>query len=100
MVRDYTSYMSAGDCEAAMELCTGEAKMVVQGAIDSGCQPYNTKIDSVVCTVKNEKAECYCYEYRTEYGAMPFPYQLIKEHGYWKLTTTAKDSEELGEKNL
>ena len=68
--------------------------MVAQGSIDAGCKPYETKIDSVACTIVGDTAKCYCYEYRTEYGAMPFPYELIKEAGYWKLTTTTKDIED------
>ena len=93
VIHDYAVYMSEGKCEQAMKLCTGDAKMIVQGSIDAGCVSYKTQIDSVTCEVNADSAFCYCYEYREEFGRMKFPYGLIKIENQWKITVTTKGSE-------
>ncbi len=91
VVADFTLFLSTGRCDEALELCSGDARMVVLGSIDSGCYPYETRVDSVTCEIKKDSAECLCHEYRADYGTMAFPYTLIKENNQWKIITNVKD---------
>jgi hypothetical protein len=72
----------------------------MQAIIDSGCEPYQTEIDSISCEETNEMTECICFETRTEPNASPsvfkleWPYDLDKIEGQWKIINMEKDHPE------
>lgn len=93
VVGKFTEYMANGECDAAMNLCEGEARMVVQGNIDAGCDPYEATVDSVVCDITDNEATCLCYESREGYTGIQFPYKLKKINEQWKIVENTKDTD-------
>lgn len=90
VVVEFATLLSTGKCEEAMEYCHGNAKEIVQGSIDAGCDPYETIIDSASCEVNGDKATCTCYETRP-FGSIEFPYTLEKMDGQWMILENSKD---------
>ena len=93
VVEEFSVYISSGECEKAMELCIGNAREVVQGSIDSGCDTYETTVDSVTCEINGEEAICNCHETRKSFGSISFPYELEKTEGKWKISGNGKDGD-------
>ena len=91
LVEELTTLLSQGQCDEALELTTYNAKLVVQGTIDSGCEPYETTVDSVVCEIEDDEGICICYETRKDFGSFAFPYAVIIEDDKWKVKDNAKD---------
>lgn len=91
VVEQFTIYISTGECEKAMGLCIENAKETVQGSIDSGCEPYETTVDSVICDIQGKEAYCDCYETRKSFGSINFPYELEKLEDKWKVRKNSKD---------
>jgi hypothetical protein len=91
VIREYSRKVSSGKCEEAMELCTENAKMIVQGSIDAGCEPFTSEIDSIDCGIRDSIARCICYEKR-EGMTVQVPYALVLEEREWKIFDLSKDS--------
>lgn len=91
VVEQFSTYLSSGECEKAREFCTGNAMETIQGSIDSGCEPYESKVDSVICDIQGDEAFCDCYETRKSFGSISFPYELERTEGKWKVRNNTKD---------
>lgn len=90
VVEKFTQYSANGECEAAMLLCEGHAKEIVQGNIDAGCGKYETTVDSVICDIIDDEANCTCYESRKEITGIGYPYELKKINDQWKIVENSK----------
>ena len=91
VVEKFTEYLAKGECNAAMDLCEETAKESVQGNIDTGCDPFDTTIDSIICDITNNEATCFCYESREGLYGICYPYELEKIDDQWKIVNDTKD---------
>ena len=89
VVKKFAQLMADGECEEAMNYSTEEGKMIVQGSIDAGCDPYESVIDSVNCETQNNESSCLCYEQRQGIQ-FQFKYELEKINDQWKVGPTRK----------
>jgi len=94
VVRQFSQNLSTGNCESLMDIVTEDAKEIVQGSIDAGCLPYDSKVDSVICVTKGDHAKCDCHETRKSIN-FKFSYDLTNIEGEWKVAPMQKgDMEE------
>lgn len=89
VIYDFENFLSAGDCESAMAMTTGDASYSVQDAIDAGCQPYDARyVKSVLCEESGDSAVCKCY-YEDMSGY--WSYRLQQIDGKWTIIDIAND---------
>ncbi len=85
VVRKWLNFRSAGECNEALKF-EREPLPTTQELIVPDCDPYESNIVSLFCTVMEETAECTCIESRRNSGEKKYVYDLKKIDGKWKLT--------------
>ncbi|NOQ75546.1 MAG: hypothetical protein GQ574_26285 [Crocinitomix sp.] len=82
--RDWLAYMSAGECEKAIDLeyCAGEESRIILN-----CEPYESEIKSINCEVREETAACTCIESRGLSQEEHYNFDLKKIDGKWIISS-------------
>lgn len=92
VVKQYVEFVSSGNCEEALEFCTGTALQSTNGIIDSGCESYKVSVDSIDCQISDTTSMCLSYQtFESMDGPMQLPYKLLLVNGEWKIADMSKD---------
>ena len=88
----FVKALSAGDCDKALTLATGQAEETVKGAKDGGCKATEEElVGDVTCDTQEDKATCTCKLKNALLGENTYNYDLEKVEGAWKISNYSKD---------